>query len=107
LELQANIRRSRRDVALSPLTFFGKKTLAMLPLSVPIWLAGLWYVFFDKEGKKFRVLGWAWVVTAGVIFVLSPRIYYLFPAYPVLFAASGVAWERWLPGVRAPWSPCM
>src|SRR5450755_3613620 len=103
LELQANIRSSGRDVALSPLTFFGQEILAMLPLSLPIWLAGLWYLFFHNEGKRFRVLGWAWVVTAGVIMALSPRIYYLFPAYPVLFAAGSVAWERWLAGVRAQW----
>jgi 4-amino-4-deoxy-L-arabinose transferase-like glycosyltransferase len=103
LELQANIRRSGRDVALSPLTFFSQESLAMLPLSLPIWLAGLWYLFFDKEGKQFRVLGWAWAVTAAVIMALSPRIYYLFPAYPVLFAAGSVVWERWLASSRAQW----
>jgi hypothetical protein len=103
LELQANIHRSGRDVALSPSKFFSQEFLAMLPLSAPIWLAGLWYLFFHKEGKQFRVLGWAWAVTAGVILALSPRIYYLFPAYPVLFAAGSVAWERRLAGVRAQW----
>ncbi len=87
--------------ALSPLTFFGQEILAMLPLSAPIWLAGLWYLFFHTQGKRFRVLGWAWVVTAGVIIALSPRIYYLFPAYPILFAAGSVAWEGWLARVRA------
>jgi 4-amino-4-deoxy-L-arabinose transferase-like glycosyltransferase len=100
LELQANIRGSGRDVALSPISFFGEETLAMLPLSLPIWLAGLWYLFLDTEGERFRVLGWAWLVTAAVIMALSPRIYYLFPAYPVLFAAGSVAWESWLSRVR-------
>ena len=57
LKLQANIRRSGRDVALSPLTFFSQEILAMLPLSLPIWLVGLWYLFFHSEGKRFRVLG--------------------------------------------------
>ncbi len=103
LELQANIRRSGRDVALAAWAFLGQEALAMLPLSVPIWLAGLWYLFFHKEGKRFRVLGWAWAVTAGVIMGLSPRVYYLFPAFPILFAAGSVAWERWLEGVRGQW----
>jgi hypothetical protein len=103
LELQANIRRSGRDVALSPISFLGQETLALLPLSLPIWSAGLWYLLFDKEGKRFRVLGWAWLVTAGVIMALSPRVYYLFPAYPILFAAGSVAWEQWLSRVRAHW----
>jgi len=103
LELQANIRRSGRDVALSPLTFLVQESLAMLPLSVPIWLAGLWYLFFHHEGKRFRVLGWACAVTAAVIMALSPRIYYLFPAYPILFAAGSVAWEQWLTELRWQW----
>jgi hypothetical protein len=103
LELQANIRRSGRDVGLSPLQFFGQETLAMLPLTLPIWLAGLWYLFFHREGKAFRALAWAWTIAAGVIVTLSPRVYYLFPAFPLLFAAGGVAWEQWLAAPRWHW----
>ena len=93
LEEQANIRRSGRDIHLSPLAFFGQEILAMHPLTLPIWLAGLWFYFFTAAGKPFRALGWAWVFTAGVIVTLSPRVYYLFPAFPMLFAAGGVLWE--------------
>jgi hypothetical protein len=103
LELQANIRRSGRDVPLSPVSFFGEETLAMLPLSLPIWLAGLWYLFFDREGKAYRALGWAWTISAGIVVGLSPRVYYLFPAYPLLFAAGGVIWERWLAAPKWQW----
>ena len=103
LELQANIRRSGRDVPLSPLAFFSQETLAMLPLSLPIWLAGLWYLFFHREGKTYRALAWAWTIAAIVIVALSPRTYYLFPAYPLLFAAGGVAWERALTAPRLQW----
>jgi 4-amino-4-deoxy-L-arabinose transferase-like glycosyltransferase len=103
LELQENIRRSGRNVGLSPLGFFGQETLAMLPLTLPIWLAGLWYLFFHREGRTFRALAWAWLITAGLIVTLSPRVYYLFPAFPLLFAAGGVAWERWLAAPRLRW----
>ena len=102
LELQANIRRSGRDVPLGPLAFLGQEILAMNPLALPVWLAGLGFYFFSKVGKPFRALGWAWVLTAGVILYRSPRIYYLWPAFPLLFAAGGVMWESWLaqPGLR-------
>jgi hypothetical protein len=93
LELQANIRRSGRDVPLSPFAFFAQEILTMGPLSFPIWIAGLWF-FFTKTGRPYRALGWAWIFTAAVIVVMSPRVYYLFPAFPLLFAAGGVAWER-------------
>ena len=103
LELQENIRRSGRDVPLSPLAFLAQETLAMLPLSLPVWLAGLWYFFFRRDGAPFRVLGWAWLLTAGIIMAMSPRVYYLFPAFPVLFAGGAVLWERWLQGSRVRW----
>lgn len=96
LELQANIRRSGRDVPLTPFEFFAQEILTMHPLTLPIWLAGLWFFFFSKPGKQFRALGWAWFFTAAVIVVFSPRIYYLFPAFPLLFAGGSVIWEGWL-----------
>src|SRR5262249_38972482 len=99
LELQANIRRNGRDVALGPVAFLAQEALAILPLSVPIGLAGLWF-YFSAKGREFRALGWALLFTAAVIMTLSPRIYYLFPAFPLLFAAGGAVWETWLAGPR-------
>jgi hypothetical protein len=102
LELQENIRHSGRNVFMPPLLFLLQDGLAMLPLTVPIWIGGLWF-FFRREGRPFRFLGWAWIVTAAVIMTLDPRIYYLFPAFPVLFAGGGVLWEDWLAGLRWRW----
>ena len=95
LEIQENIRRSGRDVALGPIGFFGQEILDMQPLSAPVWMAGLWFFFATEKGKQVRVLGWAWVFTALVIVVQSPRVYYLFPAFPLLFAGGAVMWEQW------------
>ena len=33
----------------------------------------------------------------------NPRVYYLFPAFPLLFAAGGVMWETWLTAERVQW----
>ncbi len=103
LVVQANIRHSGRDVPLKPLAFFAQEILTMLPLTLPIWLAGLWFNFFSKPGRPFRILGGAWVFTAAVIVTLSPRIYYLYPAFPVLFAGGSVMWETWLDQPRYRW----
>jgi hypothetical protein len=103
LELQANIRRSGRNVDLSLLQFLGQQILTMLPLSVPIWLAGLWHYLFTKEGKPFRALGFAWLFTTVVILALNPRVYYLWPAFPILLAAGSVRWELWLARPHFEW----
>lgn len=96
LELQANIRRSGRNTPLGFFAFFEQEILALNPLAAPILLAGLWYFFLTWQGKPYRVLGWAWVVAALVIVTFSPRVYYLFPAMPLLLAAGSVRWERGL-----------
>jgi 4-amino-4-deoxy-L-arabinose transferase-like glycosyltransferase len=102
LELQANIRRNGRNVPLNVFSFFGQEILTMLPLALPIWLGGLRF-FFSKRGKDFRALGWAWIFIATVILALDPRVYYLFPAFPILFAGGGVIWESWLEGPGSSW----
>jgi len=101
LELQANIRASGRDVPLGPVAFFTQEMVLMLPLTLPIWLGGLWFYFGTEAGRPFRAIGWAWIFTAAVIAILSPRVYYLFPAFPLLFAGGGVLWEQLL--VRSRW----
>lgn len=103
LELQENIRRSGRNIDLNPLAFFGQQVLSMLPLTLPIWLAGLWHYLFTTEGKPYRALGWAWLFTAAVIVALNPRVYYLWPAFPILFAAGSVRWEIRLASPRLQW----
>lgn len=103
LELQENIRRSGRNVDLTALSFLGQEVLMMLPLTLPIWLAGLWHYLFTGEGRPFRALGWAGLITAAIIMTLNPRVYYLWPAFPILMAAGGVRWELWLANVRLRW----
>jgi Dolichyl-phosphate-mannose-protein mannosyltransferase len=96
VELQENIKYSGRNVSFGFFGFFWQEILTMHVLTFPIWLAGLWFFFFAKEGKPYRALGWAWVFTAGVIFLVNPRVYYLYPAFPVLLAGGSVMWELWL-----------
>ena len=103
LELQANIRHDGRNVHLGPWTFFYQEMRSMLPLTLPIWLGGLWFFFFAEKGEAYRVLGWTCVVTFGVIYALNPRVYYLWPAFPILQAGGSVLWESWLSRPRLKW----
>jgi 4-amino-4-deoxy-L-arabinose transferase-like glycosyltransferase len=66
------------------------------PVTVPMWCAGLWFVFRTREGKPFRMLGWMYVITLMLFVVAKGRDYYVAPAYPMLMAAGAVFGERWL-----------
>lgn len=71
------------------------------PLNLPLWLAGLAALFFNGRLKPYRIFGWIFV-TVFVILVLNrtSKGEYLSPAFPVLFAASGVFLEHTLRRAR-------
>lgn len=85
-----------KDVPVSPAEFLFQQILFLLPISLPVWLGGLWYYFGTREGKAFRFLGFIYLVLLAVFLLLHSKTYYLLPAYPLLFAAGAVVWERWL-----------
>jgi len=103
LEMLANIKRNRRNVALSPLGFFGQQVLGMQPVALPIWICGLWAFLFSAQGKPFRALGLAYVLAFLTLLLMEGRFYYLAPAYPMLLAGGTVAIERWLTSPRLRW----
>lgn len=66
------------------------------PITVPLWCAGLWFLFATPRGKPFRMIGWMYLIPLAALFAAHGRDYYLAPAYPMLFAAGAVQGESWL-----------
>jgi len=65
-------------------------------VTTPIWVAGLYFCLFSRDGKAYRMIGWMYLVPLALFLVARGRDYYLSPAYPMLLAA-GCAWgEKWL-----------
>lgn len=94
IELMHNIRMTSRDVVRGPLAFVLDQGQIMNPILFPLWLAGLAWLFFAREGKRYRVLGWTYVVVLATFIALKGKNYYVVPIYPILFAAGAVAFER-------------
>ncbi|MEP6742945.1 MAG: glycosyltransferase family 39 protein [bacterium] len=55
-------------------------------------------------GSLYRIFGWAYVVMLVMFIVLKGKNYYLAPAYPILFAAGAIAFERLTTYVQSPMS---
>ena len=60
-----------------------------------IWLPGLFYLFLHPDGKKFVAIGTTFVMIIILLVLLRGKSYYTLGAYPMLFAAGAVAWEKW------------
>ncbi|MDH3650601.1 MAG: glycosyltransferase family 39 protein [Saprospiraceae bacterium] len=63
-----------------------------------IWLAGLWYLFFTKNGRRFRPVGITFGGIILLLMVLKGKSYYTLGAYPMLLAAGACLWEQWTIG---------
>ena len=85
-----------RDVRQGRTAYFLPQQLELTGFRSVIAMAGLYFCFFTQLGKRFRMIGWMYVVTLLLFVVAKGRWYYMGPAYPMLYAAGGVWGESWL-----------
>ena len=78
---------------LGALLFVPMQLLTLNPFLAPVWLAGLVWLF---RAPWFRPLAWTYLVALAVLMAAGGKFYYLAPMYLVLFAAGGIAVQRWL-----------
>ena len=99
LEDLQNVARQGKNIVLGPVDFFGQQVILLHPVLLPLWLAGLVWLFAGRGGR-YRLLGWIYVLLALLMFVMKGKNYYLAPIYPMLFAAGAVALETGLAAWR-------
>lgn len=73
-------------------------------LTLPLWLAGLYYYFLTADGKRYRMIGWMYAITFLIFFAAKGRFYYIGALYPMLLAAGAVLEERWAARLKLGWS---
>ena len=100
LEDLENVRREGKNVVLSPLAFVKEQVLDIHPVLLLVWLPGLVWLL---RRRRWRVLGVIFVVFFVTMEVMHGKSYYVFPVYPMVFAAGAVAIEQWL-AHRAVWT---
>jgi hypothetical protein len=82
--------------AVSAMDFLRDQVLSMNPATLPLWLGGLLWCLFARQGQ------WRWVavaylaITALLVAGGRSRSSYLSPIYPILFAAGVAAFGGWL-----------
>jgi Dolichyl-phosphate-mannose-protein mannosyltransferase len=89
-----NVRLKHKNVELPPLEFMAQQVMTNNPAYCVIWIAGLVWLFASKNARRFRALGFTFLVFFVFMMKMHAKDYYVTPIYPMLYAAGGVAWER-------------
>jgi Dolichyl-phosphate-mannose-protein mannosyltransferase len=95
LEFLHNGQIENKNVKLPPLPFLAKQVMSLHPATVLIWAAGLAWLLWSGDAKNWRWLGLTYLFFLAAMMALHAKDYYVTPVYPVLFAAGGIAWERY------------
>ena len=64
------------------------------PVMLLLVIAGLYYFLFSPGGKRFRLLGWMFVVPFVLLLLAQGKGYYVAGAYPMLAAGGAVWWQQ-------------
>jgi hypothetical protein len=77
----------------TPPEFIKNQIVVLNVLAAPVWLSGIYYFIFNKNGKKFRVIGYAYFVVLILCIYMKVKFYLPAPFYTVLFAGGAVSFE--------------
>ena len=85
--------------------FFPEQLLTCVNfVTAPLSLLGLWFYFVQQHDRRYRFLGWMFVVSFTLFALAGSRSYYTAPLYPMLLAAGSVLLGNWLAALRTMWS---
>jgi len=73
-------------------------------VTAPLAFLGLRFYFARQEAKRYRFLGWLFVISFLLFALFGARAYYTAPLYPVLLAGGSVLFARWADGLLPLWS---
>jgi 4-amino-4-deoxy-L-arabinose transferase-like glycosyltransferase len=93
-----------RDIRIGRTKGFLPDQLKLTLLALPLWVGGWHFCLLSAAGKRYRALGWMYMVPLLLLVIAQGRGYYLAGAYPMLYAAGSVWGEQWLAKLRRGWA---
>jgi len=77
-----------------PLNFIFSQIAGVSFLNAPIFLVGIYFYLRSEAGSQLRAIGLSYIILFAFMTLLSMKVYYLMPAYPMLFAGGALLIEK-------------
>lgn len=68
-------------------------------IAVILWVTGFFFLLFAFKLRKYQFLAFAYIAIFLFLLEMNGKSYYIFGAYPMLFAAGGYGFERWIKNI--------
>jgi len=75
---------------------FIKQQLLINGIALFVWLSGLLFLLLSPRLIQYRFIAFTYLLVFIFLLEMNGKDYYLFGAYPMLFAAGGYCFEHWL-----------
>jgi hypothetical protein len=75
---------------------FTSQQIMCMGVALFVWLTGLFFLLFSFKLRKYQSLAFGYLLIFVFLLQMDGKSYYLFGAYPMLFAAGGYGFERWI-----------
>lgn len=75
---------------------FIKQTLTVNGFATIVWMIGFGFLLFSYKLRKFQFMAFAFILIFLFLLAMKGKSYYIFGAFPMLFAAGGYGFERWI-----------
>jgi hypothetical protein len=81
--------------SLTPVRFFVDQWNMLNIAAPPVYLLGIYYLMFDRDGRKYRLAGYVYLITLLILIVnWHSKSEYIAPAYIILFAGGSILIEK-------------
>jgi hypothetical protein len=94
LDHMAELRKKQLDYV-KPIEFIAQQFMVN-GVALLVWVTGFLFLIFSFKLRKYQSLPIGYVVIFVFLLLMNGKNYYLFGAYPMLFAAGGYGFERWI-----------
>lgn len=83
-----------KNLVMAPADFISAVILIQHPFSFPLWFAGLFGLFVNKDLKSYKPFGITFLILLILFIVQNGKPYYLSPAFPVLIASGAIIFAK-------------
>lgn len=82
-----------KAVDANPLQYLMMQAISINIALLPVWVSGLYYLLFQRDGKPYRLFGIAFLLLLALFIMIRSQVYMMTPTFAILLASGSIQIE--------------